>query len=327
MGISLSQGLFLGNGVGISSETHADDISTIGHGIVDALDDGGHVARSVALHHGDGHDEGVGVGTGDADAVVAHRSCNAGAVGAVSVPVAQASGLVHKVVAVQVVGITVAVVVHLLFALALVCIGPDVVHQVRVRDVHTRVEDGDDGALAADNRLLPQLRHTDGRQSPLHAVEGFAGIFVALRQGVNHIVGFGQFHLAQRFQVLHHTMHVKAVADTEAQAIEARHVVLRNDLSVVGTDTGGRHVPAGHRHEGFHLRHTHTAEQAVHALCIGATGAGIDIHTLLEFHNHLALAIGAVVVTVQLHNLFFVVAILRHRAAGKQCPQRNHRDK
>ena len=72
------------------ADTHADDIGTIGCCIVDTLNNGSHIARTVALHNSYWHNKCIGVSTGDTYLVIVYGCSNTGTVGTVTIPVANA---------------------------------------------------------------------------------------------------------------------------------------------------------------------------------------------------------------------------------------------
>ena len=86
---------------------------------------------------------------------------------AVTVPVADASCLVHEVPSVQVVFEAVAVVVIVFSTFRLLGVSPDVCFEVGVVDVHTRIENCYYRSFLCYDRLLPQLGQLHGLQSPL----------------------------------------------------------------------------------------------------------------------------------------------------------------
>ena len=218
LGIGILQGITLGAAVGITTQREVEHIGTIIYGIVDTLDDGGHVTRAVALHDGDGHDKCLGICTYDTDAVVG-SSRDACHMGTVTVEVAHVGRIVDEVPAMQVAHETVLVVVIAFFALSLDGIGPKVGLNVRVRHIDTGVDDGNNGTLRVDNGLIPKLIDTIGGNAPLLLVErvlvggeyhawllwirgfrviranrGFCQIYL--------IVRLGKFHLGQRTEPL-----------------------------------------------------------------------------------------------------------------------------
>ena len=76
-----------------------------------------------------------------------------------TVPVAQASSLVHKVPAMEVIGKAVGIVVLALGTILLGLIGPDIVLQVGMLDVNTRIKDGDNGTLVGEGFLFLEEIH------------------------------------------------------------------------------------------------------------------------------------------------------------------------
>ena len=119
----------------------------MGYGIVNTLDDGGYVTRTVALHHGDRHDPCIRVHTCSTDTIATYGSSDSCTVGAMTVVVADAWTVVHEVPTVDVILESVGIVISAFctFILKLVC--PDIGCKVWVCDVNTSIEDGDDRTL------------------------------------------------------------------------------------------------------------------------------------------------------------------------------------
>ena len=174
-------------------------------GVFNTLDDGCNVTRSVALHHRYRHDECSRIGTDDADVIVG-SSGNTSTVGSVHVVVTNLRRLVDEVPTVHVACKTIIVVVVTLYAILLFLVGPDVVLQVRVGNINTRVKDGDDGATAIDDGLVPQFLDAIAVESPLLSQIGVAAIAVSnmlFCHDVHFVVRLGKLDFLKGCQALH----------------------------------------------------------------------------------------------------------------------------
>ena len=69
------------------AKAHAQHIGTVVFSIVNTLNNGSHIARTIALQYGHGHDVSHGIGTRHTNSVVTHSGGNARAVSAMAVKV------------------------------------------------------------------------------------------------------------------------------------------------------------------------------------------------------------------------------------------------
>ena len=153
-----------------SPKTHADDIGAPSGGIVDAFHDGGHIAPSIVVHHLDRHNQCARVGADDAQPII-RRSGNAGAVGAMAVSVVHFVVVVHEVPPVDVVHKAVSIVVIAVLSPGLEFVGPNVVLQIGMGDVHAGIQDGNDRPFVVDNRFVPQRIDVERLYPPLLPIQ------------------------------------------------------------------------------------------------------------------------------------------------------------
>src|SRR5262249_1826177 len=119
-----------------------DDAGAPGRGVEDRLHGVCGPAVAAAVEDLQVHHAGAPRDTRDAHGVVALGGDDAGHVGAVAVVVERVGEVIGEVVAVHVVDVAVVVVVDEV-AGDLARVGPEVGHQVRMADIHARVEHGD----------------------------------------------------------------------------------------------------------------------------------------------------------------------------------------
>jgi len=128
--------------LGTAAPRVAHDVGAHHVGVVDRLDGGFRASVAVRAEELHRHDADVPRHTRDADTVVAHAADGARAVGAVTVVVHRIAVVVEEVVAVNVVNVTVAVIVHAI-ARDLAGIGPYVLREVGVVVVDACIDDRD----------------------------------------------------------------------------------------------------------------------------------------------------------------------------------------
>ena len=279
--IGFGEGLLVSDGIGAAADTHADDIGAVGCGIVDALDDGGDVTGSVALDDGDGHDIGIRVGTRYADAVVAHSGSDAGTVGAMAVVIAHAGTIVDKVPAVNIVLEAVVIVVSILGTCGLERVGPNVVGQVGMLDIHARVDDSDDGALGRDFIHCPQLRQIDGTDAILLRIIGFLGILLGLLDALDElqVVGLGKFHLGNCLELFDGVIDALCLGLVELEAIQFAQVALDNVVAIVGLHAARLTLDGpGEGHQLLGLFYAQGIEDGIDG--VDTRGTEFAVHTL-----------------------------------------------
>lgn len=225
----------------------------------------------------------------------------AGAVCAVAVVVAHEAGIVYEVPAVDVVGKSVTVVVAVFYTVGLAFVGPYVVGKVGMLYVYTGVEDGNDGALAVDDRFLPEFVELNCGNAPLLPVHRFGCIVGSSGADAEYVVWFGIFHFGQSCEVACHGMDIRCFAAVEADQIERRQVAVIDSISIEGPGAQGfgRHLCAGERHEFLGFGGSVFFEKGVEGFSRGC-GTEFAFRGLepgrhsgfgLEFHYHFALSV------------------------------------
>ena len=134
-----------------AGEREVDHARAVGDGVAHALGHRRHVTGGVGAEHLDRHDPRAPGEARDADAVVAARGDDARDVRAVAVVVRRVAVVVDEVCAVDVVDEAVAVVVDAV-ARHLARVGPQVGHQVAMRQVHAGVDHRHGDVAARDAR-------------------------------------------------------------------------------------------------------------------------------------------------------------------------------
>ena len=251
--------------------------------------------------------------------------------------VADDGGVVDKVPAMHIVAVAVVVVVFKVGAVRLLLVGPDIVLQVGVVNVHACVENGNHWSLGISQGHIPQRRQIDGGRCPLLAVERLAHIggrigSRAVSRDKCQVVGLGILHLAHLLEHLHSLVNMLHLGGVEAQAVELAQVGLFHHSAIGGFRTAGLSRGDGtrERHQFFCFSHT----ESVHHTVNGTHGRGFELalhllhtHTAasLEFHNHLPLAIGseASLPCGLVHAILIVVA--HHLGKRWRSHQQHHR--
>ena len=312
-----------------------------GSGVIDAAADGGNVTCAVIAHDLDGQDVGIGVCTHDAEAIVTHGGSDAGAVRAMAVAVhavAYDGCASHKVPAMHVVHIAVVVIILIVRTVGLTGIGPDVVLEVGVGDVHTRVEDGDDGTLGLHLVHCPQLRQFDGIEAPLLVIHRFVDVaeqvLGACALDKDQIVRLSIFDLRQCLQCLNGLLNRHALL-LKLEAEQRRQVRL-DDLAArecFGTTRGTPLDGTRQRHQFVDGGHSQAVEHLVNLVDARALelafGAALDLQRRigLELDDDLSLAVS--LASPRVHTVHLVVVVvahhLRHGRQG-QAPQQQQSD-
>ena len=205
----------------------------------------------------------------------------------------------------RIVAVAVVVVVFKVGAVRLLLVGPDIVLQVGVVDVHTSVENGNHWSLGISQGHIPQRRQIDGGRCPLLAVERLAHIggrigSRTVSRDKCQVVGLSILHLAHFLEHLHSFVNMLHLGGIETQAIELAQVRFFHHSAIGGFRTPrlSRGDGARERHQFFSFSHA----ESVHHKVNGTHGRSLELalhllhtHTVasLEFHNHLPLAIGS----------------------------------
>ena len=144
-----------------------------------------------------------------------------------AVLVTHTGAIVDKVPAMDVVVKAVIVIVGVLGTLSLKRVGPDVGRQVGVLDIHTRVDDGDNGTLGRDFIHSPQLRQVDGGETILFGVIRLLhiGLVVSAHDELQ-VVGLGKFDLRQRLELLNCISYTLQILLGKLEAVKFAHVAL-----------------------------------------------------------------------------------------------------
>ena len=126
-------------GVGISSDTHIQHIGSIFHGIVNTFYKGTHIARTIALHYSDRHNQCTGIGSDDTDSIIS-SSYNTSHMGTMLVIVTHLRGIIDEIIA---------------MFIGRSLLSPNIVLQIRMGDINACINDGNDGTFLINDRLIP----------------------------------------------------------------------------------------------------------------------------------------------------------------------------
>ena len=234
-------------------------------GIFDTFDNGSNVTRSVTLHHRHRHDECLRIGTDDTNIIIGCSS-DTGYVGTVHIVVTNLRRVVDEVPSMHIAYETVVVVIVTVHAIRLRQVGPDVVLQVRMRDVYTRVKNSDDGATAIDDGLVPQFLDTIAVKSPLLSQIGIAAIAVGnvvISHNVNLVVWLSKLHFLKGCQSLYHFHGFPSLSGLYLYQIQLAQITLLNGLSVVRLGTTQSTARLVIREQLFHLGSTKVFQHCI----------------------------------------------------------------
>ena len=124
---------------------------------------------------------------------------------AMHVIVTHLTRIADKVVTMNVTLKTIIIIVETFYTICLHRIGPDISLQVRMGNINTSINNGNNGSLTIDNWLIPQCRHTIGSQAPLLIVVWVLTIVIGKMSlhGIHLIVRLSKLHLFQLLQARH----------------------------------------------------------------------------------------------------------------------------
>ena len=203
-------------------------------------------------------------------------------------------------------------------------IGPDIVLQVGMLNIHTRIQNGNNGALICNGFLLPKEVQLQLAMPPLLILQWVVSFAIARNrfirsEGIHHIVRFGIFHFIQSLQFLNRLIHVHLLG-IKLQTVKARHISIFNYL----TSNGLQSLCALHlnlssqRHQLLTSSNPKFAKDLVNFIYTRSHLLAHCLYThrgrFLKLHNHFALAVIASGMAVDFHNAIGIVVRLRqHR--------------
>ncbi len=185
----------------VATPTVVADPRPHAHRVLDCGDGVDSISRPRGAEELQRHDAHVPVHARNADGVVADRTDGAGHMGAVAVVVHRRALSIEEIVPIDVVHVTVAVVVYAVLR-DFAGVHPEVVNQVGMGRIDTRVDDRDRDVARAD-AAFPRLRRADIGARQTAELPGVAhspeqveiGIVRHQFRSRDHIVGFGVEHL------------------------------------------------------------------------------------------------------------------------------------